>query len=127
QKTSISCDVYMEKVDTGGVFVAVRVDKGGGSIRNTQGIFFWVFADGTYKVTNDLSGESILAEGRSGTRAHVWYTLTLTVQGYYASGELNGSVLWKDAIVLTPKHGWAAVGTSTFELAQFDNFAVQAA
>ncbi|XP_060736458.1 galactocerebrosidase [Tachysurus vachellii] len=127
QKTSISCDVYMEKVDTGGVFVAVRVDKGGGSIRNTQGIFFWVFADGTYKVTNDLSGESILAKGRSGTRAHVWYTLTLTVQGYYASGELNGSVLWKDAIVLTPKHGWAAVGTSTFELAQFDNFAVRAA
>lgn len=51
----MSCDVYMEKVDTGGVFVAARVDKGGGSIRNARGIFFWVFADGTYKITNDLS------------------------------------------------------------------------
>lgn len=51
---SLSCDVFMEQEDTGGVFVAARVDKGGGSIRNAHGIFFWVFADGTYKVTNDL-------------------------------------------------------------------------
>ncbi|KAF4083676.1 hypothetical protein AMELA_G00119530 [Ameiurus melas] len=126
QNMNISCDVYMESKYTGGVFVAARVDKGGGSVRSARGIFFWVFADGTYKITNDLSGESVLAEGLSGTRAHVWYTLTLNVQGYYASGELNGYVLWKDAIVLTPKHGWAAIGTSAFELAQFDNFAVQA-
>ncbi|MCI4382986.1 hypothetical protein PGIGA_G00021200 [Pangasianodon gigas] len=126
QNISVSCEVYMENKYTGGVFVAARVDKGGGSIRSARGIFFWVFADGTYKVTNDLSGESVLAEGLSGTRAHVWYTLTLTVQGYFVSGELNGYVLWKDAIVLTPIHGWAAIGTSTFELAQFDNFVVQA-
>lgn len=52
---SLSCDVFMEKEDGGGVFVAARVDKGGGSIRSARGIFFWVFADGTYKVTNDLS------------------------------------------------------------------------
>lgn len=52
---SVSCEVYIEKENTGGVFVAARVDKGGGSIRNAQGIFFWVFADGTYRVTNDLS------------------------------------------------------------------------
>lgn len=52
---NISCDVYMENEYTGGVFVAARVDKGGGSVRSARGIFFWVFADGTYKVTNDLS------------------------------------------------------------------------
>lgn len=51
----VSCDVYMEAVHTGGVFIAVRVDKGGGVVRSTKGIFFWVYADGTYKVTNDLS------------------------------------------------------------------------
>ena len=44
----------MESVKTGGVFIAARVDKGGGSVRSAKGVFFWVFADGTYKVTNDL-------------------------------------------------------------------------
>ncbi|XP_051724527.1 galactocerebrosidase [Ctenopharyngodon idella] len=122
----VSCDVYMEAVDTGGVFIAVRVDKGGGGVRNAKGIFFWVYADGTYKVTNDLGGMTVLTEGLSGTKACVWYTLTLTVKGNYASADLNGYPLWKNAVLWEPRHGWAAIGTSSFELAQFDNFAIQA-
>ncbi|KAK1793143.1 hypothetical protein P4O66_011555 [Electrophorus voltai] len=107
QDVNVSCDVYMENEKGGGVFVAARVDKGGGSVRSTKGIFFWIFADGTYKVTNDLSGESILAEGLSPTRAHIWYTLSLSVKGNYASGELNGHALWMNVVVLKPKNGWA--------------------
>ncbi|KAK7903998.1 hypothetical protein WMY93_016605 [Mugilogobius chulae] len=126
QNVTVSCDVFMEKVKTGGVFVAARVDKGGQSIRSARGVFFWVFADGTYKVTNDLAGQTVLAEGLSGTRAYRWNTLTLTVEGQYASGSLNGYPLWKNAVVLTPKNGWAAIGTNSYELAQFDNFAVEA-
>ncbi|XP_066541687.1 galactocerebrosidase [Hoplias malabaricus] len=125
QNGTVWCDVYMEQED-GGVFVALRVDNGGGSVRSAKGIFFWVFTDGTYKVTNDLSGKSVLAEGLSGTRARVWHTLTLSVKGNFASGELNGYLLWKNAVVLEPNNGWAAIGTSSFELAQFDNFALQA-
>ncbi|KAL7872834.1 hypothetical protein AOLI_G00119050 [Acnodon oligacanthus] len=126
QNVTVSCDVYMEEENGGGVFVAARVDKGGGSVRSARGIFFWVFADGTYKVTNDLSGQSVLAEGQSGTTANIWHTLTLSVKGSNAFGELNGHVLWKNAVGLVPKNGWAAIGTSSFQLAQFDNFAVQA-
>ncbi|XP_072545120.1 galactocerebrosidase [Salminus brasiliensis] len=126
QNVTVSCDVFMEKENSGGVFVAARVDKGGGSVRSARGIFFWVFADGTYRVTSDLSRRSVLAEGRSGTRAKTWHTLKLSVKGKFASGELNGYLLWKSDVVLVPKNGWAAVGTSSFELAQFDNFAVQA-
>lgn len=48
------------------------------------------------------------------------------LQGQYASGQLNGYPLWKNAVVLTPKNGWAAIGTHSYELAQFDNFAVVA-
>lgn len=48
------------------------------------------------------------------------------LQGQYASGSLNGYPLWKNAVVLTPKNGWAAIGTNAFELAQFDNFAIVA-
>lgn len=54
QNLTITCDIFMESVKTGGAFIAARVDKGGESIRSTKGVFFWVFADGTYKVTNDL-------------------------------------------------------------------------
>ncbi|XP_076605748.1 galactocerebrosidase isoform X2 [Chaetodon auriga] len=126
QNLTVTCDVFMERVQTGGVFIAARVDKGGQLIRSAKGVFFWVFADGTYKVTNDLAGLTVLAEGLSGTRAYGWHTLSLTVKGQYASGMLNGYPLWKNAVVLTPKNGWAAIGTRSFELAQFDNFAVVA-
>uniref|UniRef100_A0A669BSW4 Galactocerebrosidase n=1 Tax=Oreochromis niloticus TaxID=8128 RepID=A0A669BSW4_ORENI len=108
------------------IVILYRVDKGGQSIRSAKGVFFWVFADGTYKVTNDLVGETVLAEGQSGTEVYGWYTLSLTVKGQYASGSLNGYPLWKNAVVLTPKAGWAAIGTRSFELAQFDNFALVA-
>ncbi|KAL6105059.1 galc [Pungitius sinensis] len=126
ENLTVTCDVFMEHDETGGVFVAARVDKGGQSVRSARGVFFWVFADGTYKVTSDLAGQTVLAEGKSGTRAHGWHTLSLTVAGSYASGRLNGYPLWKNAVVLAPKNGWAAIGTHTFELAQFDNFAVVA-
>ncbi|XP_072314048.1 galactocerebrosidase [Eucyclogobius newberryi] len=126
QNATVSCDVFMEKAKTGGVFVAARVDKGGESVRSARGVFFWVFADGTYKVTNDLAGRTVLAEGLSGTRAYGWHTLSLTVRGQYASGALNGYPLWKNAVVLAPARGWAAIGTNSYELAQFDNFAVDA-
>ncbi|XP_030626574.1 galactocerebrosidase [Chanos chanos] len=126
QDLEVSCDIYIETVNTGGVFVAARVDQGGESVRKAKGVFFWVFADGTYKLTNDIGGKKVLAEGLSGTRAGIWYRLTLTVQGNYASGMVNGFPLWKNAVVLNPKNGWAALGTQTFEYAQFDNFKVEA-
>ncbi|KAM4624713.1 galactocerebrosidase isoform 1-T1 [Polymixia lowei] len=126
ENLTVTCDIFMETVKTGGVYIAARVDKGGQSVRSAKGVFFWVFTDGTYKVTNDIAGQTVLAEGLSGTRAYGWHTLSLTVKGQYASGLLNGYPLWKNAVVLAPKNGWAAIGTHSFELAQFDNFAVEA-
>ncbi|XP_041951646.1 galactocerebrosidase-like [Alosa sapidissima] len=123
---TVTCDVLIETVNTGGVFIAARVDKGGESVRKAMGVFFWVFANGTYSVTNDIDGKMVRAEGLSGTRAGKWYTLTLTVEGQYAYGMLDGYPLWKNAVILNPKNGWAAIGTYSFEYAQFDNFQVLA-
>uniref|UniRef100_A0A8C1GYV8 Galactosylceramidase a n=1 Tax=Cyprinus carpio carpio TaxID=630221 RepID=A0A8C1GYV8_CYPCA len=123
---NVSCDVLIETPITGGVFVAARVDQGGGSVREAKGVFYWIYANGTYKVTNDIGGQRVLAEGLSGTREGVWYTLTLSVKGYLATGMLNGYPLWKNAVVLEPKNGWAALGTLSFEYAQFDHFEVNA-
>ncbi|KAF4099212.1 galactocerebrosidase isoform X1 [Onychostoma macrolepis] len=123
---SVSCDVLIETPVTGGVFLAARVDQGGESVREAKGVFYWIYANGTYKVTNDIGGQRVLAEGLSGTREGVWYTLTLRVKGYFATGMLNGYPLWKNTVVLEPKNGWAALGTLSFEYAQFDNFEVNA-
>uniref|UniRef100_A0A671QLQ5 Galactocerebrosidase n=1 Tax=Sinocyclocheilus anshuiensis TaxID=1608454 RepID=A0A671QLQ5_9TELE len=122
----VSCAVLIETPITGGVFLAARVDQGGESVREAKGVFYWIYANGTYKVTNDIGGQRVLAEGLSGTREGVWYTLTLSVKGYFAMGLLNGYPLWKNAVVLEPKNSWAALGTLSFEYAQFDHFEVNA-
>ncbi|KAI5090766.1 galactocerebrosidase precursor, partial [Silurus meridionalis] len=125
QDLSVSCDIYLENEDSG-VFVAARVDQTGEAVRIAKGVFYWVFANGTYKVTNDIVAQKVLVEGLSGTRPGIWHTLTLTVKGNFAFGMLNGFPLWKNAVVLHPKNGWAAIGTSSFDFAQFDNFLVDA-
>ncbi|XP_066484268.1 galactocerebrosidase [Tiliqua scincoides] len=122
---TITCDVYIES-NNGGAFVAGRVNKGGEYTLTAEGIFFWVFPDGTYQVTNDLIGNKVLMKGLSGVRAHAWHTLTLTLTGSNASGMLNGNPLWENVTINEPTNGWAAIGTHSFEFTQFDNFHVQA-
>ncbi|XP_053330985.1 galactocerebrosidase [Spea bombifrons] len=123
---TVTCDVYIETPETGSVFIAARVDQGGSPTCQAKGIFFWVFADGSYKVTGDLVGQIVLLKGLSGVRARTWHTLTLHVNGVYASGLLNGNVLWKEVLTVGPLHGWTAIGTNSFEFAQFDNFMIEA-
>ncbi|NXX91720.1 GALC Galactocerebrosidase, partial [Centropus bengalensis] len=122
---TVTCDVYIEKQRDGGVFIAGRVDNGGIYVRRTKGVFFWVFADGTYRVTSDLAGEEILMKGLSGVRDNSWHTLTLNIQGTSASGLLNGYPLWENVTISKPSNGWAAIGTRSFEFAQFDNFHIE--
>ncbi|XP_043328642.1 galactocerebrosidase isoform X2 [Cervus canadensis] len=123
---TIKCDVYIETPEKGGVFIAGRVNKGGILIRSARGIFFWIFANGTYRVTGDLAGWIIYSLGHADVTAKKWYTLTLTLNGRSSSGKLNGKTLWKNISVNFPGNGWAAIGTHSFEFAQFDNFHVEA-
>ncbi|XP_008579433.1 PREDICTED: galactocerebrosidase [Galeopterus variegatus] len=123
---TIQCDVYIETPKTGGVFIAGRVNRGGILIRTARGVFFWIFANGSYKVTGDLAGWIIYALGRVEVTAKTWYTLTLSIKGRFSSGMLNNKPLWTDIPVNSPKNGWAAIGTHSFEFAQFDNFHVEA-
>ncbi|XP_069806054.1 galactocerebrosidase isoform X1 [Dendropsophus ebraccatus] len=123
---TVTCDIYIETPGTGSVFLAARVDQGGSPAALAKGIYFWVSADGTYKVTGDLQGKIVLRKGLAGVRARQWHTLTLQVQGFSAYGLLNGNPLWKDVLTLGPVHGWVAIGTGSMEFAQFDNFVVEA-
>ncbi|XP_063146260.1 galactocerebrosidase isoform X1 [Candoia aspera] len=122
---TITCDIYIES-NKGGAFIAGRIKKGGIYVAAAEGIFFWVFPDGTYRVTGDLAGDRILMKGLSGVRANRWHTLTLILKGSNASGMLNGYPLWENVTTHSPENGWAAIGTHSFELIQFDNFYIQA-
>ncbi|KAF3830946.1 hypothetical protein GH733_002184, partial [Mirounga leonina] len=119
---TVTCDVYIETPEKGGVFIAGRVNKGGILIRGARGVFFWIFANGTYRVTGDLAGWIIYALGHVDVTAKTWYTLTLIIKGRFSSGMLNGRYVWTNIPVSFPKNGWAAIGTHSFEFAQFDNF-----
>ncbi|XP_068398035.1 galactocerebrosidase isoform X2 [Eschrichtius robustus] len=123
---TVKCDVYIETPEKGGVFIAGRVNKGGILIRSARGVFFWIFANGIYRVTGDLAGWIIYTSGHADVTAKKWYTLTLTINGGFCSGTVNGKPLWKNVSVNFPKNGWAAIGTHSFEFAQFDNFRVEA-
>uniref|UniRef100_M3YAJ4 Galactocerebrosidase n=2 Tax=Mustela putorius furo TaxID=9669 RepID=M3YAJ4_MUSPF len=123
---TVTCDVYIETPEKGGVFIAGRVNKGGILIRGARGVFFWIFANGTYRVTGDLAGWILYALGHVDVTAKKWYTLTLIINGRFSSGMLNGQYVWTGIPVSFPKNGWAAIGTYSFEFAQFDNFHVEA-
>ncbi|XP_066463691.1 galactocerebrosidase isoform X2 [Eleutherodactylus coqui] len=122
----VTCDIYIETPGTGSAFVAARVNQGGSLSNLAKGIYFWVFVDGTYKVTGDLEGKIVLRKGLAGVRARQWHTLTLHIKGFSAYGLLNGNPLWTGVLTLGPVHGWTAIGTGSFEFVQFDNFMVEA-
>ncbi|KAG9481761.1 hypothetical protein GDO78_010797 [Eleutherodactylus coqui] len=76
----VTCDIYIETPGTGSAFIAARVNQGGSLSNLAKGIYFWVFVDGTYKVTGDLEGKIVLRKGLAGVRARQWHTLTLHVK-----------------------------------------------
>lgn len=48
------------------------------------------------------------------------------LQDDLSSGMLHDKSVWENVPVNYPKNGWAAIGTHSFEFAQFDNFHVEA-
>ncbi|XP_074091686.1 galactocerebrosidase isoform X2 [Macrotis lagotis] len=122
----ITCDVYIETPHFGSVFIAGRVNKGGGIIRSAKGIFFWIFADGTYQITKDLARSVIMKDDYANVTAGKWYTLNLNINKFSVSAAIDGVVLWTGGKFFYPQNGWAAIGTGSFEFAQFDNFHIEA-
>uniref|UniRef100_A0A8C4N899 Galactocerebrosidase n=1 Tax=Eptatretus burgeri TaxID=7764 RepID=A0A8C4N899_EPTBU len=122
----VTCDVLIETPGTGGVFVAVRVDVGGGNIAFARGVYFWILAEGAFSITNDLAGKKVLAKGKARVRSGEWYSLTLEVKGNATSCTLDGRLLWRGSTPDKPTNGWVAIGTKSFENGQFDNFMLRA-
>ncbi|XP_055894492.1 galactocerebrosidase-like [Biomphalaria glabrata] len=111
---------------TSGVFVAARVDQGGCDAFKAQGIYLYVLQSGAYQLSNDFARTKITQQGSVQISAG-WHTLSLLVQGASALGALDGVILFNATIPTSPASGFAAIGTDSYGLADFDNLLLESA
>ncbi|KAH9500901.1 hypothetical protein Btru_069154 [Bulinus truncatus] len=109
---------------TSGVFVAARVDNGGCSANQAQGIYLFILQNGLYQLSNDFVRSKITAQGSVALSAG-WHTLSLLVQGTTATGALDGATIFTSTnIPNSPAAGFAAIGTDSYGYADFDNLLI---
>ncbi|XP_045189275.2 galactocerebrosidase-like isoform X2 [Mercenaria mercenaria] len=109
-----------------GYFVGARIFEGGCNILDSTGIFFFVFpATQRFLVTGNIGQSVIHKLGPTGKlNVKGWNTLRLLVQGSKAVGLLNGKILFNVTVADYKTHGFAGLGTSSWGIADFDNFVV---
>eukprot|EP00118_Oscarella_pearsei_P013831 m.114461 g.114461 ORF g.114461 m.114461 type:complete len:801 (+) comp37503_c0_seq6:569-2971(+) len=120
---NVTVDAMMEKI--GSVFVAARFSTGGCHGASATGVFLWVSSDstGSFTITTDLAGKSVIGSGAAGGRPGRWFTLSLHVQGTTATALIDGVIVFRSTNI-QQANGWAAMGAGSFDYAQFDNFSV---
>ncbi|XP_025093998.1 galactocerebrosidase-like isoform X1 [Pomacea canaliculata] len=125
-------DIYVE-VDaavgavngTNGVFVAARVQNGGCDAYEAKGIFFFLFPQTKrYIVSYDLAHTQNVVSGNINTSLSVWNKLSLLITKTGAIGSVNNNVLFNVSIPNSPANGFAALGTESYGIADFDNFLI---
>lgn len=120
----IETDARLSKINgSEGVFVGSRVSPGGCGIGGATGVFLFVFPiSKTYIVTEDLAHKSVLHSGSTGEiAAYDWLHLGLRVLNGTVVGILNKDMLFNITIPVRKTHGFAALGTSSFGVVDFDN------
>ncbi|KAH9490030.1 hypothetical protein Btru_045075 [Bulinus truncatus] len=111
---------------TSGVFVASRMDQGGCGTFSAQGIYLFVYQNNSYVLCNDIAKTKVLQQGTV-TLSSGWHTLTLLVMETYALGALDRNILFNVTIPNVPISGFAALGTDSYGLADFDNLFIDSA
>ncbi|XP_012942715.1 galactocerebrosidase [Aplysia californica] len=103
-----------------GAFVAARVDQGGCVAFLAHGIFFFAFPD-KFILANDLARVTVLKEGPLSFKLGEWHKLSLLIQNGTITGAFDGKTVCTVGMPRRPANGFAAIGTDTFGLADFDN------
>ncbi|XP_048249500.1 galactocerebrosidase-like isoform X1 [Haliotis rufescens] len=120
----IDTEVQVSKVNgTGGIYVAARINLTGCYTFSSGGIFFFLFpVNESYIVSNDIGRINIIKEGsQTLSSPYGWNQLSLSVQDRQAVGHVNGDLLFNISVPDVPSQGFAAVGTSDYGIADFDN------
>ncbi|BFZ07672.1 hypothetical protein BsWGS_10710 [Bradybaena similaris] len=122
-------DLYIEvdfqfpaENSTHGVFVAARVSQAGCEMNTAQGVFFYITTDKKYWLTRDAWGSNVVSTGNLPyTAVGGWHKLSLFVQGTKAYGAFDEQSLFGVDLNMRESTGFAAIGTNTYGLADFDN------
>ncbi|KAK3746527.1 hypothetical protein RRG08_016697 [Elysia crispata] len=111
---------------TSGVFVAVRVDRGGCQVQNAQGIFFFVFpSTRKFIVSNDIARKYVLKEGWLPSATYREHVISLEIHKGVAIGKFDSRQAFNISAPETPKNGFAAVGTDNYGYIDLHQYLLQ--
>ncbi|CAH1783526.1 unnamed protein product [Owenia fusiformis] len=123
---TVTTDTYIDTKDGAeGAFIAARVDRGGCNAWLAQGVFFWILPDAQqFQISTDIARAYMVKSGNVKLARDTWYTLQLQVKGNVASAFVNKTLVFNGTVNSSSKHGFAAMGLSSFGYGSFDNFMV---
>ncbi|XP_060551799.1 galactocerebrosidase-like isoform X2 [Ruditapes philippinarum] len=112
---------------TDGYFVAARIFEGGCKLIDSTGIFFFVYPESQrFVVTGNIAQSVIHKLGPTGKlNVKGWNTLSLLIKDGSAVGSINDKFLFNITVADFKTHGFAGVGTSSWGIADFDNFVLR--
>ncbi|RUS73898.1 hypothetical protein EGW08_018334 [Elysia chlorotica] len=108
---------------TSGIFVGARATTGGCSSASTSGIFFHALQD-KFVLSTDLQRQQVIKSGDLSYNPGSWHKISLAVKGNAAKLTFDQTTVYFGAIPASPAAGWAALGTDSFGLADFDNLRI---
>lgn len=117
---------------SGGALIAARVVNGGCRTHNTGGLFFFIYANGSFSVTSNILQLDSLASGQASVSPNKWFNVRLNITASSASGEIDGQTVFllKSIPAIVPSNGFIAVGAADFSSRSpmmFDNFILTSA
>ncbi|KAK0049437.1 galactocerebrosidase [Biomphalaria pfeifferi] len=122
----LEVDFRCSKVNaSSGVFLASRLDRSGCDTQLTSGAFFGMYCDGAWTLHQSISDKE-LDHGTVDIHEE-WNKLSLLIHGHQIMGASNGVGIFNETIYDIPGSGFAAFGTLTFGLADFDNLHIKTA
>ncbi|KAK3095500.1 hypothetical protein FSP39_015418 [Pinctada imbricata] len=126
REVHITVDFMIPPINgTTGVFVAGRIDKGGCVSWEAKGIFLYIFPKTKSCIlANDLARTQVIYQGQVSNVTMGWNTVDLLLKKDYAVGVVNGEFLFNVSVPSQPANGFVGLGTDSFGLANFDNFAI---
>jgi len=122
----VKADVFLPSINgSTGVFVAVRVDRGGCDTNNAVGIFFVLYPDyGTFELTTDLARRNQVTAGMCSITYDQWYTVGLSAKDSRVDGFLGVKQLFSVSVSKNITKGFTGYGSVGYGYADFDNWNV---
>ncbi|KAI0210472.1 Galactocerebrosidase, partial [Lamellibrachia satsuma] len=126
--SSVSVDVRVGQVNaTDGVFVAARVNNSGCTAFLAKGIYFFLLYDvQQWQMSHDLARTQAIQSGDYHLQPGKWYNIALKVNGNFTAASIDGKTVFSKEVPVRNKNGFAAIGTDSLGLADFDNFVLAA-